>query len=46
MSYRVRCTGCLFEQTVDDVDSALALEREHQKEHGDGHLVEIELLES
>jgi len=45
VTYRVQCTTCSFERTVDELEAALALETAHTDELSDSHLVDIKLVE-
>lgn len=46
MTYKVTCTECAFEDTVEDLEEVFEVEREHQQAERLSHVLEFERVGS
>lgn len=42
MTYRITCSECCYEDTVEDLEAVFQVEREHQQEERLSHVLEFE----
>lgn len=44
-TYQLTCTACLYRERVEGLDASYGLEEAHQREHGEAHFVDVQLLD-